>query len=97
MKKVIYVVVVLVILLVLSMLLKGNETTSNETTAPAEVTVEATVPAEVAPAEEGTIVVDVEPASKTTAPAVETEETVAEDVVEENPTATADEGETVVE
>ena len=94
MKKVIYVVAVLVVLLVLSMLLKGNESTTNEVVvAPeAEVTVEETV-AEVAPLAEDAVVVDAEPAAEVAAevPAV------VEEVVEENPSATADEGETVVE
>jgi hypothetical protein len=49
--------------------------------------VEAAAAASVAPLEEGAVVVDVEPVA----------DTVVEEVVEENPSATADEGETVVE
>lgn len=102
MKKVIYIVVVLAILLVLSMLLKDNFVSTNETSTVAEapVAVEETV-AEVAPLAEGAVVVDVEPtaeaAAETTAEPTAEAAVVAEEVVEENPSATADEGETVVE
>ena len=105
MKKVIYVVIVLVILLVLSMLLKGTEvkTEDNAPAAVAEVVVEekvdANVPAEdsqakienegVEPLQTDAVVVDVEP---TVGEAV-----VEENVVEEDPATTADEGETIVE
>lgn len=98
MKKIIYVVVVLAILLLLSLLLKGNQTTSN-----VEAEVVAPV-AEVAPLEEGAVVVDAEPTTETAETVVDVEpaaetvvEDVVEEVVEENPSATADEGETVVE
>ena len=105
MKKIIYIVIVFIILLVLSMLLKGNDTTTNEVTAPTEATVEAVVPAEVAPLDESSVVVDVEPTTEVIEAVSEgvideagnTVEAVSEDVVEENPSATADEGETVVE
>ena len=108
MKKVGYVVVVLVILLVLSMLLKSNEAPTNEVAVevkePAAVeavvdqaaapVVEGEVAAvEVAPLEEGAVVVDAEPVADATAEAP----AVVEEVVEENPETTADEGETVVE
>ncbi|MBR1948227.1 MAG: hypothetical protein IKA30_00365 [Alphaproteobacteria bacterium] len=108
MKKVVYVVVVLVILLVLSMLLKSNKAPTNEVAVevkePAAVeavvdqaaapVVEGEVAAvEVAPLEEGAVVVDAEPVAEATAEAP----VVVEEVVEENPETTAGEGETVVE
>ena len=72
------------------MLLKGNESATSEAvvTPEAPVAVEETV-AEVAPLAEDEVVVDIEPAAEVPA--------VVEEVVEENPETTADEGETVVE
>ena len=90
MKKVVYVVLVLLVLLGLSMLLQNNKPAE---TPVAEVAVEAPVAAEA-----DVVVVDVEPTAEAAVaaePSVEAAEAV--EVVEENPEATADEGETVVE
>lgn len=93
MKKIVYIILVLAILVGLAYLLK---TTVKAPAQDEAVVVEQEVSADVADAQEvvageaEVVVVDEEPAS-------EEAEAVAEDVVEENPEATADEGETIEE
>ena len=94
MKKFVYVLLVLAILLGVAYLLKGNQAA---VVAPENEAVEEVVAVDVEPtsdgvvSEEAVVVVDEEPAAS------EGNETVAEDVVEENPEETSDEGETVVD
>ena len=85
MKKFILIVVVLLVLLGLSVLLKGNQPT-------APVAEEAVVDTMVDVNDNDIIVVDTEPVVEDVAP-----EGDVVDVVEDNPEATADEGETFVE
>lgn len=95
MKKFLYIVLLLAVLIAIAYVLKNNQTTA---TAPETVAEEVTkdvseeVVATANEAEENVVVVDEEPTSDGTA-----DEVVAEDVVEENPEATADEGETVID
>ena len=87
MKKFLYIVLLLAVLVAIAYVLKNNQTPA---TAPEPVAEE--VVATVNDAEDMVVVVDEEPAGD------ETEaEVVAEDVVEENPEETADEGETIVD
>lgn len=93
MKKFIYIVLLLAVLLGVAYVLKNQQ--------PATSKVEEAVVVNEEPASEGdalaneeVVVVDEEPAS---GEAIATEEVVDENIVEENPEETADEGETVVE
>ena len=87
MKKFVFIVLVLAILAGVAYLLKNQPATSTEEN---EVVAEDVVVVDQEPAAgEAVVVVDEEPATE--------EEVVAEEVVEENPEETADEGETVVE
>ena len=91
MKKLTYVLLVLAALLVVAYALKGQKAevaTENDVANVEEVADAIATPAAVE--EDTVVVVDEEPVSE------EPEET-AEDVEEDNPAATADEGETIVE
>lgn len=94
MKKFLYVILVLVVLLGLAYVLKGQKSSVENTQEAVAVEEEATVD-NGAVVEEEVVVVDEEPVAEENA-TVETE-AVDENVVEENPEDTADEGETVVD
>lgn len=88
MKKFLYIVALLLVLLAIAYVLQSNRN-ANTTSEPA-VAQEEVVAVDVEPEGNTVVVVDEEPAA-------EEEEIAAEDVVEDNPDATSEEGETIID